>query len=280
MLGLLLYVLLPQPTFFSLMKFESCGVAFLRLTGPEGQFVNALCLWGKAQVMGEGYRRCFCKKCPEASPMCNRDDASQLLDGLTTGQGWALIDSGSTSGIMYLSRTKICCTRAASGRREDESMQQKNSADTKVSAFRAGGAPGTRAGIPLWPVSRLWWRSCAPAAYRVPRWSRALPITCSQPQARAGRCPKEAVTPWDSPWNKFLTGSVGLGREEPTLDPVCWQNLWPPKRIHAERVHKELPPVGRIHIEEVHGGPTPVGGMLLWSRAKARGVLPLRRKEQ
>jgi len=90
-------------------------------------------------------------------------------------------------------------------------------------------------------------------------------------------------------------GPVDPWREEPILEQVCWQDLWPhgrstleqsaPERLHlvertnAEAVCEELQPLGRTHIGEVHGALSSMSGTSCWSRGGVWGVLPLRRKE-
>ncbi|GAB0181827.1 zinc finger and BTB domain-containing protein 5 [Grus japonensis] len=89
--------------------------------------------------------------------------------------------------------------------------------------------------------------------------------------------PKGGCDPVGSPhWSKLLAGPVTLWREEPTLEQVCWQDLWPrggpmleqsaPEGLHPMEgthtgaVHEELQPMGRTDVGEVHGGLSPVEG--------------------
>ena len=68
-------------------------------------------------------------------------------------------------------------------------------------------------------------------------------------------------------WSRLLAGTVAHG-EEPMLEQVCWQDVWPVggplpeqsipeglypmERTHAGTVLEELQPVGRTHVGAVH----------------------------
>lgn len=62
--------------------------------GVDTKYICVLSLHGKVLLVG-GYRSIFCENMPEASPMCPH--ASQLQNGPTAVQGWAISDSGSAS---------------------------------------------------------------------------------------------------------------------------------------------------------------------------------------
>jgi len=64
-----------------------------------------------------GCRGGFCEKMPEAAPMPNGANSSQLQDRPTAGQTEPISDAGSASVITYLRKAKNCCARA-SGRDE------------------------------------------------------------------------------------------------------------------------------------------------------------------
>ncbi|GAB0189323.1 hypothetical protein GRJ2_001397600 [Grus japonensis] len=69
-------------------------------------------------------------------------------------KGELINDGGSASGIMYLRRGKKPGQQQLQPKRGVTICERKNSADTKVSAEEGGrgGAPGTRAEIPLQPM--------------------------------------------------------------------------------------------------------------------------------
>jgi len=147
--------------------------------------------------------------------------------------------------------------------------ERNNAEDTKASEEGGrGGAPGTRAEIPLqvktivrqaascspWRLTVKQISTCSP--WRTPRWSRWMP---------EGGC--DAV---EHPhWSGFPDRTCDLVGE------LCWSSLvlkdcapWKGqvKRTHAGAVHKELQPMGRTHMEEVREGLCPVGGH--WSRGR------------
>ena len=96
-------------------------------------------------------------------------------------------------------------------------------------------------------------------------------------------------------WSRILAWPVDPWGEEPTLEQVCWQDLWfcvgfmleqsVPEGLHpTEGTYdgadcEQLQPVGSTHTKEVHVGLFPIDGTLCWSRAKAWVLLPLRTKE-
>jgi len=59
-------------------------------------------------------------------------------------------------------------------------------------------------------------------------------------------------------------------REEPMLEQVFWQDLWPCGTPRLEQSFPEgLQPMGRTHIGEVHGRLSPVRVTPHWSRGRA-----------
>ncbi|GAB0176179.1 epimerase family protein SDR39U1 [Grus japonensis] len=116
--------------------------------------------------------------------------------------------SGSTSGITELRRGKIAAQQQPE--RRVRICERNNPADTKISAEGGGGgAPGTRAEIPLQPLEKTMVRqavslqpielmveqisSCSP--WRTPRWSRWMP--------KGGCDPVGSLR-----WSRLLAGPV------------------------------------------------------------------------
>ena len=137
---------------------------------------------------------------------------------------------------------------------------------------------------------RPWWGRLCPCS----PWNSMVEQTtmCSLwkgPHARAGGwMPEGSCDPVGSPrWSRFLPGPVAPWREEPRLEQVCWQGLWPhggptleqpiPEgwhplgRTHAGAVREELQPMGRTHVGAFRGGLSAVGGTPRWSRGGAWG---------
>ncbi|GAB0183220.1 hypothetical protein GRJ2_000787300 [Grus japonensis] len=109
---------------------------------------------------GKGYRGGFCEKLLEASPVPDRANASRLQDGSAPGQGQAnqrLCDN------IFKKENKRVKENFCSRREEREDV--RNSADTKVSAEGGGGgAPDTRAEIPLQPMVKTMVRQAVPCS--------------------------------------------------------------------------------------------------------------------
>jgi len=131
-------------------------------------------------------------------------------------------DGGSASGITVRKRGKNCC-RTASGERSENVCERNNSADPKVSEKGVGGgAPGTRAEVPLQPMGQavplqtmeihggadLHLQSMEGTL----RWSRGMP--------EGGCDPVGSLC-----WNRLLAGHVDPRGEEPMLEQVCRQVL-------------------------------------------------------
>ena len=170
--------------------------------------------------------------------------------------------------------------------------ERNNPEDTKVSEEGGGGRRCSRCHSKDSSAARgedHGEAGCPPAAHGGAWWSRYPPAAHGGPHARSGGCLKEAVTPWGIlRWSRLPAGPADPWREEPTLEQVCWQGLWPhggptleqpvPEGLHPVEgiysgvVHGELQLVGRTHTGEVHGGLSPVGGTPHWSRGRVWGV--------
>ena len=107
---------------------------------------------------GRGYRGGFCEKLLEAPPVSDRANASRLQDGSAPGQGQAnqrLCDN------IFKKENKRVKKSFCNQREEREGV--RNSADTKVSEEGGGGgAPDTRAKIPLQPVVKAMVKQAVP----------------------------------------------------------------------------------------------------------------------
>ena len=92
---------------------------------------------------------------------------------------------------------------------------------------RAGGAPGTGAEVPCSPWSRPRWRQAVPAAMEAHGGADPHLQPREDPTLTQG-VPEGGCDPVGSPhWSRLLVGAVALQREEPMLEQVCWQGLWP-----------------------------------------------------
>jgi len=68
---------------------------------------------------------------------------------------------------------------------------------------------------------------------------------------------------------RSVRGSRCSHEEEPTLEQVCWQDLWLRGELMLEQsVPEGLHNVEGTHAGEVHGGLCPVGGTPCWSRGR------------
>ncbi|GAB0179368.1 hypothetical protein GRJ2_000402100 [Grus japonensis] len=109
---------------------------------------------------GRGYRGGFCEKLLEASPVSDGANASRLQDGSAPGQGQAnqrLCDN------IFKKENKRVKRSFCNQREEREDV--RNSADTKVSEEGGGGgAPDTRAKIPLQPMVKTMVRQAVPCS--------------------------------------------------------------------------------------------------------------------
>ncbi|GAB0209984.1 acid sphingomyelinase-like phosphodiesterase 3b [Grus japonensis] len=122
-------------------------------------------------------------------------------------------DGGSASVITYLRRGGENLLHNSSQKRGVRICERNNSADTKVSEEGGGGgAPGTRAKIPLQPMVKTMVKQAVPLQpMEVNSGADIHPAACGGPHTGAGGCAlKEAVTLW---------------REDLTLEQVCWQDL-------------------------------------------------------
>ena len=106
--------------------------------------------------------------------------------------------------------------------------ERSNSADTKVSEEGgAGGAPGTRAEIPLQPLVQPMVRQAVPLQPTEVNGGADLHLQPGEePTPEQVDAPEEGCEPVGSPrWRRLLAGAVDPWREEPTLEQVCWQDL-------------------------------------------------------
>ena len=106
--------------------------------------------------------------------------------------------------------------------------ERNNSADTKVSEEGGGGgAPGTRAEIPLQPLVKTMVRqavSLQPMEVHGGADIHLQPV--EDPTLQQVDVPEGGCDPVGSPcWSRLLVGPVELWREEPMLEQVCWQDL-------------------------------------------------------
>ncbi|GAB0193217.1 epimerase family protein SDR39U1 [Grus japonensis] len=138
-------------------------------------------------------------------------------------------DGDSASGILYFKkRGENKHQEQLQAERGVRMCERNNSADTKVSTEGgAGGAPGAGAEIPLQPVEKTMVRQAVPLQPMEDDGGAEIPPAArGGPHARAGGCPKEAVTPWEAHAGAgFLAGPVDPRREEPRLEQVFWQDL-------------------------------------------------------
>lgn len=102
-----------------------------------------------------------------------------------------------------------------------------NSGSTSVTAYwrrRPSCSDVGKIQIPLQPVARPWWGSCAHAAHGGPQ---NLPAASEGSHTRAAKCLKEGCDPMGSPcWSRLLAGPVAPRKEKLMLEQVCWQDLW------------------------------------------------------
>ena len=136
-------------------------------------------------------------------------------------------NSSSTSAITSL-REESCCTTATAAERGVRLCERNSSAGTKVSAEGGGGgAPGTRAEIPLQPLMKTMVRQAVtlqPTEVNSGADMHLQPM--EDPTPEQVNAPKEGCDPMGSPcWNRFLAGPVDPRREEPMPEQVCWQGL-------------------------------------------------------
>ena len=99
---------------------------------------------------------------------------------------------------------------------------------TKVSEEGGrGGAPGTRAEIPLQPMEKTLVRQAVPLQPMEVHGGAEIhlqpveDLTPEQVDVPKGGCgPVESLC-----WSRLLAGLLTLWREEPTLEQVCWRDL-------------------------------------------------------
>lgn len=136
--------------------------------------------------------------------------------------------------------------------------------------------------IHLQPMVRTMSRQLWPCSHWGPWRSRDPPAPHGGPHARAGGCPKVAVTPldtlvgagsWQEPVDPWRTVHPGTGLlaglwprggsllEQPVPEGLCLM-----KRTHAGTVSEELQTLGRTHTGKAHEGLCPMGGISHWKR--------------
>ncbi|GAB0186400.1 hypothetical protein GRJ2_001105300 [Grus japonensis] len=106
--------------------------------------------------------------------------------------------------------------------------ERNNSADTNVSEEGgAGGAPGTGTEIPLQPMEKTMVRQAVPLQPMEVNDGADIHLhPMEDPTLEQVDAPKGGCDPMGRPcWIRLLAGPVGLWREEPTLEQVCWQDL-------------------------------------------------------
>lgn len=139
-------------------------------------------------------------------------------------------NSGSASGTAYWRRRPSCTdvsvhSLCIQGREEWEYLRGtalEASGWLKKEGQEVLQVPEKR--IPLQPVARPWWDSCAHTAHGGPQNPPAAP---EESHTRAGKCLKEGCDPMGSPcWSRLPAGPVAPRKEELTLEQFCWQDLW------------------------------------------------------
>jgi len=103
--------------------------------------------------------------------------------------------------------------------------ERKNSADTKVS--EEGGAPGTRAEIPLQPMKKTMVRQAVPLQPLEVHSGADIHLQpMEDSMSEQVDAPEGGCDPMGSPrWSRLLAGPVDPWREEPRLEQVCWQHF-------------------------------------------------------
>ncbi|GAB0206511.1 epimerase family protein SDR39U1 [Grus japonensis] len=100
--------------------------------------------------------------------------------------------------------------------------------DTKVHEDGGGGgAPDTRAEIPLQPLVKTMVKQAVPLQPMEDDGGAEIPLQpVEDPTPERVEAPEGDCDPVGSPrWSKLLAGPVDPWREEPTLEQVCWQDL-------------------------------------------------------
>ncbi|PKU41474.1 ubx domain-containing protein 4 [Limosa lapponica baueri] len=218
---------------------------------------------------------------PEAALISNRASASQLQDGLTTGQSraneqqWCCL----CDNIFQKGKNLLC---NSSQKRGVRICKKNNSSDIKVS--EGGGAPDVGAEIPLRPVVKIVLRQAVllqPMEVNGGADIHLQPV--GFPCWSKGMHPKETVTPWEAcagagSWQDLWTHGERTPRWSRfagrTCDPHrgCMleqsipEGLHLMERTHGGAVHEELQPIGRTHTGVVRGELSPRGGTPHWSR--------------
>ncbi|KAK4815368.1 hypothetical protein QYF61_001356 [Mycteria americana] len=131
-------------------------------------------------------------------------------------------DGHSASVITYLRRgKKLLHNSNCSWREELRICWINNSADTKVSEEGGGGgAPGTRAEIPLQPMVKTMVRQAVPLQPMEVNGGADIHLQpVEDPMPEHVDMPEGGCDPVESPcWSRLLAGLVDLWREEPTLE--------------------------------------------------------------
>ena len=173
-------------------------------------------------------------------------------------------DGGSSSVTTYLRREKKKPSITAFSARERRWCERNSSAHTQVREGGGGGAPGTRAEIPLQLMEKTLVRQAVPQQSMKVHSEADIHL---QPMEDPTLEPEEDCDPVGSPrWSRLWAGPVNPRRER----SPCWSRFAgrtcdPAGRTHAGAVPEELHPVGRTHAGAVCGGLSLVSGTLLWS---------------
>ncbi|KAK4830792.1 hypothetical protein QYF61_013625, partial [Mycteria americana] len=181
--------------------------------------------------------------------------------------------------VRYVRQGKKC--RAAAVRERSEKNVRNNSADTKVrEEGGGGGAPGTGAEIPLQPMVKTMGRKVVPVQPMEVIGGADIHLQpVEDPTLKQADMPWRKLQPVENPCQRrLLAGTVAPG-EEPTLEKVFWQDLWPcggptleqsvPEGLHpvertrAGTVLEELQPTGRTCAGVAHAGLYPVDMSML-----------------
>jgi len=105
--------------------------------------------------------------------------------------------------------------------------ERNNSADTNVSEEGGGGgAPGTRAEIPLQLMMKTIVRQAVPLQFMEVQGGADIQLQSMEDPHRSRWMPEGGCDLMGSLcWSRILAGPVALWREEPMLEQVCWQDL-------------------------------------------------------
>lgn len=159
----------------------------------------------------------FCEKLLGAFPMSGRAKASWLQDGFAAAQGWA--------HQQWKVEKLLSTNNYAHGRKEWKKCVRNSLAVTKVSGGdRGGDGPAAGAQIPVQPGVQSKVKQLCPCS---PRRSIGVQRSPCSPRRRPVLEQGDAQGRLQ-PLGKFtLAKPVAPWREEPTVQQVGWQDLWP-----------------------------------------------------